>query len=101
MRVIVQKTKISPWIADFFSLEVENDSVDDEVCLEGTPYEKQNKDLFTHEFISWIKRNMQFPMLGAATPMVKNCVMVENKDKHSDSAKRGKYVPAAKVGKNK
>lgn len=54
MRVIVRKTKISPRNADFSSLEGneelsdENDSVHDVVRLEGMPYQKQNKDLFTH-----------------------------------------------------
>jgi len=58
VRVIVRTTKISPGGADFSSLEgneklsVESDSVHDEVRLEGMPYQKQNKGLFTHGFIS-------------------------------------------------
>lgn len=54
MRVIVRKTKLSPCNADFSFLESneepsdENDSVHDVVRLEGMPYQKQNKDLFTH-----------------------------------------------------
>lgn len=59
MRVIVRESKISPRNADFPSFEGtgeklsdEIDFLDDDVLLEVMPYQKQNKDLFTHGFIS-------------------------------------------------
>ena len=57
-KVIARKTKISPRDVDFSSvtgkekLSDEIDSVKGEVRLEDKPYQKQNKNWFTHGFIS-------------------------------------------------
>jgi len=70
IRVIVWKTKTSPRKADFSSLEGdvklsdENDFVDDEVCLEGMPYQKQNKDLFTQDLSAESKVACRLKRLG-------------------------------------